>query len=111
MTSLQQEANNLNWIAMMFIRYFCYLMIPLSVLGHSMSMYVFTRPSIRSNPCCMYFLAATIFGLLNACIILPMRLVQSNYAYMDPTVYSSINCKAIWFLLYPIRYVRLSGIC
>jgi hypothetical protein len=110
-TSLQQEANNLNFISMMFIKYFCCLIIPPSVAGHLMSIYVFTRPSLRSNPCGMYFLSATFFGLLNASIILPMRLVQSNYTYMDPTVYSNAICKTVWFLLYPIRQVRLHGVC
>jgi hypothetical protein len=111
MTSLQVEANELNLIAMMFIKYFCFLIIPPSVLGHLMSIYIFTRPSLRSNPCGMYFLSATIFGLLNACIILPIRLVQTNYTYMDPTVNSIVACKVVWFLIYSIRYVQFNEVC
>ncbi len=102
-SNLQKEANNLNLVATMFIKYFCFLIIPPSVLGHFMSFYVFTRPTLRANSCSMYFLSATFFGLLNASVILPMRLVQTNYGYVDPSVNSSAACKIVWFLIYPIR--------
>jgi hypothetical protein len=103
--SLQLEANNLNYIAMMFIRYYCYVVIPLGTVGHLLSIYVFTRPSLQSNSCSMYFLAATIFGLLHTCYVLPMRMIQSGFIDTDPGAYSVVFCKITWLLLNSIRYV------
>ncbi|CAF1292371.1 unnamed protein product [Adineta steineri] len=102
-TEIELEAKYLNWLSMTFIRCYCFLMIPLAIIGHSLSIFVFTRRSLRSNPCVMYLRAATIFGLLSACFILPMRLIQSGYIGLDPTVHSIYICKIVWFLLYSIR--------
>ena len=58
-STLQLASNNLNFIAMMFIRCYCYVVIPLGIVGHLLSIYVFTRVTLRSNPCSRYFLAAS----------------------------------------------------
>ncbi|UJR12411.1 hypothetical protein I4U23_016588 [Adineta vaga] len=78
-------------------------MIPLGIVGHSLSIYIFTRPSLRTNPCTIYFLGATIFGIITSCFTLPMRLIQSGYIDMDPAVRSLVACKIIWFFLQSIR--------
>src|ERR1700728_4250221 len=92
-SSLQLGANNLNYIAMMFVRCYCYLIIPLGVAGHLMSIYVFTRPALRTNPCSRYFLAASIVGLIVTCYNLPMRMIQSGFIDTDPGAYSVMFCK------------------
>jgi hypothetical protein len=102
-SNLQLEANNLNYIAMMFIRCYCNVVIPFGIIGHSMSIYIFTRPTLRTNSCSRYFFAATIVGLLETCYSLPMRLIQSGYVGTDPGAYSVIFCKMTWFALYSIR--------
>jgi hypothetical protein len=106
--SIVLAANNLNYIAMMFIRCFCYIFIPLGTIGHLMSIYVFTRPALRINPCSRYFLAATIVGLLNTCYTLPMRMIQSAFINTDPGAYSDIFCKLVWFSLNSLRYIYIS---
>jgi hypothetical protein len=93
--SIVLAANNLNYIAMMFIRCFCYIFIPLGTVGHLMSIYVFTRPALRINPCSRYFLAATIIGLLNTFYTLPMRMIQSAFVNTDPGAYSDIFCIVV----------------
>lgn len=103
LSSLAIEANTLNYISMMFIRYFCCLIIPFGIIGHSMSIYVFTRPTLRSNPCSMYFLAATIVGMMDTCYVLPMRMIQSAFVNTDPGAYLEIFCKITWFILYSLR--------
>ncbi|CAF0832539.1 unnamed protein product [Adineta steineri] len=105
-SSLQLAANNLNYISMMFVRCYCVVVIPLGVVGHLLSIYIFTRPALRSNPCSMYFLAAAIIGLVDACYTLPMRMIQSGFIDTDPGAHSVIFCKITWFLLYSIR-----GLC
>ena len=102
-SSVALAANNLNYIAMMFVRCYGFVIIPLGTVGHLLSIYVFTRSTLRSNPCARYFLAASIFGLLNACFNLPMRIVQAGYVDTDPGAHSSIFCKLVWFILYSLR--------
>ncbi|CAF1378713.1 unnamed protein product [Adineta ricciae] len=102
-TNLEFEAQQIKWYAMTFIRCFCLIMIPFGIIGHLLSIFVFTRRTLRTNPCVMYLFAATVSGLLSSCFILPMRLIQAGYINIDPTLHSLIACKIIWFLLYSIR--------
>ncbi|CAF1299477.1 unnamed protein product [Adineta steineri] len=102
-SSLLLEANNLNYIAMMFIRCYCYIVIPPGTLGHLLSIYVFTRRSLLSNPCSRYFLAASIIGLLHTCYVLPMRMIQSAFVDTDPGAHSVVFCKITWLLLNSLR--------
>ncbi|CAF4625796.1 unnamed protein product [Rotaria socialis] len=46
-----------------FVTICCYLMIILGLISHSLSIVVFTRRSLRSNPYSCYFLAATLNGV------------------------------------------------
>lgn len=99
-------ANNLNNVSMLFIRYYCFILIPISLVGHLMSIYVFTRPSLRKNSCSRYFLAATIAGLMNTCYTLPIRTLQVGFPNKDPGAYSIILCKLLGFFSYSIRYIQ-----
>ena len=105
-TYLQFEANRVNYIAMMFIRCYCYLSMPIGGVGHLLSLYVLARPSLRSNPCTRYFLAATAIGIITTLYTLPMRLVQSGFVGTDPGANSVVFCKLTWFIQYSIRYVK-----
>jgi hypothetical protein len=106
-TNIELESEYIEWLSMMFIRFYCLLMIPIGIVGNLLSLIVFTRHSLRSNPCVMYFLSATIFAFLGSCFILPMRLIQSGYIGIDPAINSNFMCKSIWFLLYSIRYIKI----
>ena len=107
-TNLQLDAAYLNYVAMMFVRCYSYVAIPLSGVGHALSIYVLTCSSLRSNSCAMYFLAATTFGVLNTCFSLPMRLVQAGFVNIDPGAHSVVGCKIIWYFLNLIRYVHFT---
>ena len=104
-SSIVLAANELNYIGMMFIRCFCYILIPVGTMGHLLSIYVFTRPNLRSNPCSRYFLATTFIGLLHTMYVVPIRMVQSAFINTDPGAYSNIFCKLVWFSLNSLRYV------
>ncbi|CAF4373274.1 unnamed protein product, partial [Adineta steineri] len=54
------EVNALNYGNSIFYQIWTYLLLCLGTIGHSLNIYVFTRPTLRSNPCTRYFLAATI---------------------------------------------------
>ena len=101
-------ANNLNYIAIMFNRCFCYVVTPLGIVGHLLSIYVFTRPSLVSNSCSRYFLAAAIVGIMNTCYTVPIRMIQTGFVDADPAAYSIVFCKMGWLFLYALRYVQLN---
>ena len=108
-SSLELEADNLNYIAMMFVRCYAFVVVPLGIVGDSMSIYVFTSAELRTNPCSMYFLAATIIGLLNTCYTVPMRMIQSGFVDTDPGEQSVIFCKITWFIQYSLRYLSVNS--
>ena len=107
-TDIVIAAKELNSIAMMFIRCFCSIFIPLGTVGHLMSIYVLTRPTLRNNPYSRYFLAVTIVGLLHTIYVLPMRMIQSAFINADPGAYSHVFCKLVWFSLNSLRYAIIT---
>ena len=90
-----------------FYQSWSYLLICLGTIGHSLSVYVFTRPTLRSNPCVRYFFAATISGLVVTWINLPLRLSQTMYN-RDAFGYSTASCKILTFIVTWSRYLALS---
>ena len=103
MSDLAQAASYLEYASMMFMRCFGYTIIPLGTVGHLLNFYVFTRPTLRPNPCARYFLAASIVGMIHTCYTLPIRLVQSSYVEKDPGAYSIVFCKFAWFTNFSLR--------
>ncbi|CAF2371503.1 unnamed protein product [Rotaria sp. Silwood2] len=64
-------------IGIKFVSIWCYLMLILGLIGHTLNMCVFTRSSLRSNPCSCYFLAATVSGICVVTINIFLRLLQT----------------------------------
>ncbi|CAF1401897.1 unnamed protein product [Adineta ricciae] len=81
-----------------FARIWCYSIIILGIIGHMSSIYVFTRPSFRSNSCIWYFFGATISGICVVTITIPIRLLQAGYN-INLLANSLVVCKAITLLL------------
>jgi len=102
-SNLGQTANYLDYISVLFVRCFIFIIIPFGTVGHILSIYVFTRSNLRSNPCSRYFLAASIVGMIHTCYTLPIRLVQSSYVEKDPGAYSIVFCKFAWFTNFSLR--------
>lgn len=86
-----------------FYQFWSYLMISLGIIGHSLSIYAFTRPTLRSNPCVRYFLAVTLCGLFVTLINTPLRLLQFMYN-RDAFGYSMASCKILTFVVTWTRY-------
>ncbi len=72
------------------------------LVGHTLSIYVFTRPKLRRNPCICYFLASTLSGYAVVLLTLPLRLLQISYN-IDVFIYSLPMCQ---FLSYFLVYIR-----
>ena len=90
-----------------FTRYWCFIMFILGLVGHTLNICVFTRPTLRSSPCARYFMASAVAGHAVIFIILPVRLLQFGYglSLFLPLV---PMCKFLTFLFSWIRYARSS---
>ncbi|CAF4098234.1 unnamed protein product [Adineta steineri] len=93
------EIDTLVYTKIMFTRCWSFLLIYLGIIGHALSIYVFTRPKFRSNPCTHYFLASTICGAFVICVNTPLRLLLTGYN-IDVLGYSIVTCKLLTFVLY-----------
>ncbi|CAF0732499.1 unnamed protein product [Adineta steineri] len=92
------EADIIKADGIIFYQVFCYSMLAFGIIGHTLSIYVFTRPVLRSNPCSRYFLASTISGCFVVLINMPLRLLQLGYN-INIFTYSIIVFKIVSLLL------------
>jgi hypothetical protein len=108
------DVDSIIWRQTIFLKVSSYLLICLGTVGHSLSIYVFTRPTLRLNPCARYFLASTINGFFVTYVNVPMRLIQNAYNY-DFFAFSSASCKILTFVLFWARYLtcfeKINSIC
>lgn len=88
----------------MFAQIWSYLLIFLGTIGHSLNIYVFTRPALRSNPCIVYFFASTISGISVTFINIPLRLMQQVYN-IDAFAYSNTSCQILTWIVLWTRYL------
>ena len=86
-----------------FTRTWCFTMFALGTVGHTLSVYIFTRPTLYSNPCARYFLASAISGYAVVFMSIPVRLLQAGYT-LNVVTYSEMACKILTFLLFWARY-------
>lgn len=96
------EINAINASSIVFIRTWCFGMIVLGVIGHTLNVYTFTRPLLRHNPCSRYFLASAVSGCLVVFVNFPIRLLQAGYN-MNIVTQSTIACQMITFILFWAR--------
>ncbi|CAF1234395.1 unnamed protein product [Adineta steineri] len=90
--------NALQHSKILFIKVWCFTMISCGFVGHTLSIYVFTRRSLYSNPCARYFLASAMIGMAVVVISVPLRLLQAGYN-IDAFVSSAAICGILtWFL-------------
>ncbi|CAF1232434.1 unnamed protein product [Adineta steineri] len=96
-SNVSATVSAINEATMVYSRCWLFMMVALGMIGHSMSIYVFSRRTLRKNPCAKYFLASTVVG---CCIVygnLPLRTLQMGYQ-IDVFVYSLPVCKLLSFL-------------
>jgi hypothetical protein len=95
--------SDIKGILITFAKCWSALLFVLGIVGHSLSVYVFTRRTLRSNPCARYFLASTIVGYFIVCGTIPIRLLQLGYN-IDIFLNSSMLCKSVSYILAWARY-------
>ena len=96
-TSIDIAINTIKQNMTVFIQVWSICLFTLGVTGHTLSMYVFTRPEFRSNSCARYFLASTLSGCGVVCLTIPLRLFQTVYN-IDVFKYSLI-CQILSYML------------
>jgi hypothetical protein len=104
-SDIETEINTINWTSLMFAQCWSTIMFILSLIGHSLSIYVFTRPVLRRNPCARYFLASAVTGYYITFVIIPLRTLQAGYN-INVFLYSIPVCKILSFISSSIRYSK-----
>jgi hypothetical protein len=97
-TSISEAVNIVKQNQSIFIQIWSVTVFVFGVIGHALSIYVFTRPTLRSNSCTRYFLASTIAECFVVYIIIPLRLLQTVY-YINAFIYSEFLCQILSYLL------------
>jgi hypothetical protein len=70
--------------------------------GFILNIYVFTQPSLRKNPCSMYFLSSSVAGLIFLGVSGPFRILQFGFN-IDPTYYILDFCKTEYYITFSSR--------
>jgi hypothetical protein len=73
--------------------------IILGTFGNIMNILIFTRRSLRTNPCSSYFLASSINNLFVLYVATLTRLLSSGWK-IDPSNTSNVLCKLRIFFVY-----------
>jgi hypothetical protein len=100
--NIQNEINTINSFIIDLARYVFPMIFLFGLISNVLSIYVFTRPLLRRNPCCMYFLSSAVAALVYTVINIPFRTLQMGYN-IDPTIYIPIVCKIKYFFAYTWR--------
>ncbi|CAF0793721.1 unnamed protein product [Adineta steineri] len=92
----------------LFVEVWSFVIFFLGTVGHILSIYVFTRRSLRSNACSQYFLASAVAGLGVVYINIPLRFLQSVFN-IDVFASSDVMCRILNWLLNWIKFLRSSS--
>jgi hypothetical protein len=92
---LKTAGKIMNFVLLMII------FVPGSI-GLVLNIIVFTRPSLRRQPCSIYFIASNICNIYIVFYMLPVRIASGSFD-IDPASFSNIVCKLQIFILYTLR--------
>jgi hypothetical protein len=100
--TVSSEANTLNHIAGQVVIWGLLICFIFGSFGFLSNIYVFTRPSLRGNPCSMYFLSSSVAGLIFLLVSVPFRVLQYGFN-IDPTYYLLGFCKTEYYIIFSAR--------
>ncbi|CAF0898362.1 unnamed protein product [Adineta steineri] len=102
MSSTSNEINQLNEAASVAVLVLSFISFVPGGIGLMFNFLIFTRPSLRREPCALYFLSSTCFSFFVVFIILPVRIFAVIFN-MDMANYNRGICKIEYFALYATR--------
>lgn len=74
------------------------------IVGLILNVLIFTRPTLRCEPCAIYFLSSTCFNLFVVLMVIPVRAVSSSFS-IEMSNYNLGICKIEFFVFYVVRVV------
>ncbi|CAF1099596.1 unnamed protein product [Rotaria magnacalcarata] len=92
----------INNISAQINRYITLFVLLFGTIGNLLNTLVLSQPSLRSNPCVLYFLGSSISSLGIMLVGLPTRFI-GVWISTDPTNTNAFLCKSRIFLLYGFR--------
>ncbi|CAF1248292.1 unnamed protein product [Adineta steineri] len=99
-TSNTHLIENLNNATFWINRISPMLSIIFGTFGNFFNLIIFTRRSLRNNPCSIYFLAGSIANFFVIYVALLTRYLATSWNW-DPTATNMAWCKIRYFLIYP----------
>ncbi|UJR11481.1 hypothetical protein I4U23_015660 [Adineta vaga] len=104
-SSIQTELHTINSFLSILTKWILPITSFVGVISNILNIYVFTRTTLRKNPCCMYFLSSSVAALIYTIINTPFRTLQAYN--IDPTVAISEICKIKYFFTYAWRALTI----
>jgi hypothetical protein len=101
-SNIQNEINSISSFIISLAHWFYPIILLFGIICNLLNIYVFTRPTLKQNPCCMYFLSSSISALIYTIVTIPLRTLQMGYN-IDPTAYIPVVCKLKFFFAYTWR--------
>lgn len=95
----------LNYASLQMHRYVPIGLLLFGIIGNSMSCLVFLQKSLRTNPCAMCFLAASIANLVSLIDGIPSRMLSSWNILPDLTDTNAVLCKCRITVLFISRNI------
>jgi hypothetical protein len=95
------EINEAASVVVLVLSFICF--IP-GGIGLIFNVLIFTRPSLRREPCAVYFFWSTCFSLFVVFVILPVRIIAVIFN-IDMAIYNLGICKIEYFALYAARAI------
>lgn len=94
--------NDINRSMTLFVEIWCIPLFVFGVVGHALSIYVFTRREFRSNSCTRYFLASTISGCGVVYLLVPARFLETGYN-ISIFISSILLCQILTYIFLWLR--------
>jgi hypothetical protein len=95
----------LNLISLQFNRYLALGLLLFGTVGNILSCLVFSQRKLRSNPCVIYFLIASLSNLISLISGIPSRMLRDWNILSDLTDTSAFLCKLRLFVLFTTRTI------
>ncbi|CAF1384188.1 unnamed protein product [Adineta steineri] len=113
-TTISSDINGIYQRLAVFVQFYAICLFFFGAVGNTLSIYVLTRPTFRSNSCACYLLASTLSGCGSVYINIPLRLLQQGYG-IDAHAYSIPVCQFLNYIqicirALPIWFVVLASI-
>ncbi|CAF0923800.1 unnamed protein product [Didymodactylos carnosus] len=99
MNSTAPTIGSLTYVYVQLRRYWMPILLALGTTSSVSNVVIFTRKTLRTSPCSMYFLAATINNSFVQYTLF-LNMIITDAINDDPTTYSSAYCKIRSYLIY-----------